>query len=45
VPTAFDTQGHRQHGFAGTGWPEQQQIVAALDEAQSDQLTHQLAVN
>jgi hypothetical protein len=30
---SLDAQGHRQHGFTGTGRPEQQQIVAALDEA------------
>lgn len=41
----LDAQGHRQHGLARTGRTEQQQIVATLDEAQSRQFAHQLAID
>jgi hypothetical protein len=41
----LDAQGHRQHGLARTGRTEQEQIIATLDEAQSRQFAHQLAID
>jgi hypothetical protein len=42
---SLDAQGYRQHGLAGTGRTKQEQIVAALEEAQSRQFAHQLAID
>jgi hypothetical protein len=41
----LDAQGHRQHRLARTRGTEQEQIVAALHEAQSRQFAHQLAID
>ena len=41
----LDAQGHRQHRVARTGRTEQEQIIATLDEAQSCQFAHQLAID
>ena len=41
----LDAQGHRQHRLACARRAEQEQIVAALDEAQPRQFAHQLAVD